>query len=95
MAIWRSVPFIAAALVLAPIGVIVSSFFAPASDVWQHLLETTLPLLLVNTFWLALGVVAGTALLGISLAWITAVYEFPGRRFFPGRCCCRWRCPHM
>lgn len=82
MAIWRSVPFIAAALVLAPVGVIVSAFFTPASDVWQHLLETTLLQLLINTFWLALGVVSGTALLGISLAWLTAVYDFTGRRFF-------------
>ncbi|WP_110340103.1 iron ABC transporter permease [Nitrosomonas sp. Nm84] len=82
MTMWRLVPFIAAALVLAPVGVIVSSFFVPASDIWQHLVETTLPLLLINTFWLAFGTVTGTALLGISLAWFTAVYEFPGRRFF-------------
>ena len=82
MTIGLLVPFIAAALVLAPVGVFVSSFFAPASDIWQHLVETTLPLLLINTLWLALGVIVGTALLGISLAWFTAVYEFPGRRFF-------------
>jgi len=82
MTIWRLVPFVAAALVLAPVGVIVSSFFAPTSDIWQHLVETTLLLLLLNTLWLALGVIVGTALLGISLAWFTAVYEFPGRRFF-------------
>jgi iron(III) transport system permease protein len=55
MTIWRLVPFVAAALVLAPVGVIVSSFFAPASDIWQHLVETTLLLLLLNTLWLALG----------------------------------------
>lgn len=82
MNIWRVVPFIAATLVLIPVGVVVSSLFSPASDVWQHLVQTTLPSLLVNTFWLALGVVAGTALLGISLAWFTAIYEFYGRRFF-------------
>ncbi|SFD94968.1 iron(III) transport system permease protein [Nitrosomonas sp. Nm166] len=82
MAIWRLVPFIAAVLVLAPVGVIVSAMFAPTSDIWQHLVETTLLSLLVNTFWLALGVIGGTALLGISLAWFTAVYEFPGCRFF-------------
>jgi iron(III) transport system permease protein len=82
MIVWRTVPFVAAALVLAPVGIIVSSLVAPASDIWQHLVETTLPLLLVNTLWLSLGVIAGTALLGISLAWFTAVYEFPGRRFF-------------
>ncbi|MCE7915443.1 MAG: iron ABC transporter permease [Nitrosomonas sp. PRO4] len=82
MNIWRVIPFIAATLVLIPVGVVVSSLFSPASDVWQHLVQTTLPSLLVNTFWLALGVVAGTALLGISLAWFTAIYEFSGRRFF-------------
>jgi len=79
---WRQVPFIAAALVLAPIGVILSSFLTPNVDIWQHLVATTLPLLLSNTFWLGSGVVAGTALLGVSLAWFTAVYEFPGRKFF-------------
>ncbi|MEK7792278.1 MAG: iron ABC transporter permease, partial [Pseudomonadota bacterium] len=82
MAGWRQVPFIAAALVLAPIGVIFSSFLTPNVDIWQHLVATTLPLLLSNTFWLGSGVVAGTALLGVSLAWFTAVYEFPGRKFF-------------
>ncbi|MDP1557779.1 MAG: iron ABC transporter permease [Nitrosomonas sp.] len=79
---WRWIVFFVAALVLIPIGVIISSFFSPASDIWQHLVETTLPGLLINTFWLALGVVVGTTLLGVSLAWFTAVYEFPGRKFF-------------
>ena len=55
---WRLIPFLGAALVLIPIGTVLSSFFAPASDIWQHLVETTLPGLLVNTFWLALGVSA-------------------------------------
>ena len=79
---WRLIPVFIAALVLIPVGTVVSSLFAPASDVWQHLVETTLPDLLVNTFWLALGVSLGTALLGISLAWFTAVCDFPGCRFF-------------
>ncbi|KIO50166.1 iron ABC transporter permease [Nitrosospira sp. NpAV] len=71
-----------AALVLIPVGTVISSFFAPASDIWQHLVETTLASLLVNTFWLVLGVASGTVLLGVSLAWFTAVCEFPGRKFF-------------
>ncbi len=79
---WRLVVFFVAVLVLIPIGVVFSSFFSPETDIWQHLVETTLPGLLVNTFWLSLGVVVGTALLGVSLAWFTAVYEFPGRQFF-------------
>lgn len=79
---WRWVPFVAAALVVVPVGVIFSSVLAPAGEIWQHLVETTLFSLLLNTFWLVLGVIVGTALLGISLAWFTAVYEFPGRRLF-------------
>lgn len=79
---WRLIPFVVAALVLVPVGTVVSSFFAPADDIWQHLVETTLVDLLINTFWLVLGVAVGTTLLGVSLAWFTAVCEFPGRKFF-------------
>lgn len=79
---WRLIVFLIAALVLIPIGVIFASFISPETEIWQHLVETTLPGLLVNTFWLSLGVVIGTMLLGVSLAWFTAVYEFPGRQFF-------------
>ncbi len=82
IASWRLIPYLAATLVMIPIGAVVTSLFAPAGDIWLHLVENTLPLLLANTFWLALGVMLGTGLLGVSLAWFTAVYEFPGRRFF-------------
>lgn len=80
--VWRLIVFFIAALVLVPISVVFSSFFTPENDIWLHLVETTLPGLLLNTFWLSLGVVVGTTLLGVSLAWFTAVYEFPGRHFF-------------
>jgi iron(III) transport system permease protein len=79
---WRLIPFLVAALVLIPVGTVMSSLFAPTGDVWQHLVETTLADLLINTFWLALGVAVGATLLGVSLAWFTAVCEFPGRKFF-------------
>lgn len=82
MSAWRIVPYLTAILVLAPVFTIFSSYLTPNDDIWQHLIATTLPTLLVNTFWLAAGVIAGTALLGISLAWFTAIYEFPGRGFF-------------
>ncbi len=79
---WRLIPYIAATLVIIPIGVVISSLFTSTSDIWQHLIDHTLPLLLINTFWLTLGVLLGTGFLGVSLAWLTAIYEFPGRRFF-------------
>ncbi len=80
--IWRLIPLLIAALILVPVVIVFSSFLLPTNDVWRHLVETTLPDLLVNTFWLSLGVVIGTTLLGVSLAWFVAVYEFPGCRFF-------------
>lgn len=79
---WRYIPVIVAILVLIPVGTIMLSFLTPAGDVWQHLVETTLSRLLLNSFWLALGVALSSALLGVSLAWFTAVYDFPGRKIF-------------
>ncbi len=79
---WRIFPFLVASLVLVPVCVVFSSFLSPDEAIWQHLISTTLPGLLTNTLWLSLGVVLGTSLLGVSLAWFTSVYAFPGHRFF-------------
>lgn len=78
----RAFSFLVAALVLAPIAVIFSSFLTPADDVWRHFASTILGELVVNTFILAIAVAAGTTVTGVGLAWLTAVCEFPGRRFF-------------
>lgn len=69
-------------LVVMPIGVIFSSFFQDASKIWAHFFETILGEILMNTFWLGVGVGGGTLILGVSLAWVTSFCEFPGRRFW-------------
>ena len=79
---WRYIPLIVAILVLIPVGTVMLSFLSPAGEIWQHLVETTLSRLLLNSFWLALGVATCSAVLGVSLAWFTAVYDFPGRKIF-------------
>jgi len=66
----------------APITVAVLSLLGSTGDVWSHLLEYVLPVALVNTLWLVIGVATIAGVLGVSLAWIVAIYEFPGRRFF-------------
>lgn len=81
-ALLRWSPLVAASLVLIPVGVLLSSFLTPADDIWRHLVETTLADLVVNTLWLAIGVAIGTATLGVGLAWLTAVCDFPGRKVF-------------
>ena len=63
----------------------------PDEGALAHLFGTVLPAL-VNTLELALTVLAVVLLIGVSCGWLVAAYEFPGRRRWPGRWCCRWRC---
>lgn len=79
---WRMAAAFIALAVLLPVLVILSSLASPDPEVWEHLSKHLLLELLSNTFWLVLGTALGTLVLGVSLAWLTAVCEFPGRRFF-------------
>ena len=78
---WRLVALAIAAVVLLPLLVLIASWHEIPVDIWRHLLETQLGRLLANTFKLLLGVGTGVTVLGVSLAWLTAVCEFPGRRW--------------
>lgn len=69
------------ALVLLPLLQIASTLFSPEPEVWEHV-GPLLPELLSNTLGLVAGVAFGTGILGTGLAWLTALCEFPGRRFF-------------
>jgi len=71
-----------AALVLVPVAVTFSSFAQVEGDILAHLTEFVLPELVGNTLWLVLGVAIGVSVLGVSLAWLTAMCDFPGRRLF-------------
>lgn len=73
-----------AALVLVPVVVTFSSFARMEGDILAHLAQFVLPELVVNTLWLIFGVGLGVSVLGISLAWLVAMYEFPGRRILEG-----------
>jgi iron(III) transport system permease protein len=54
---------------------------AESQAAWRHV-GGLLPELVANTVWLAAGVGGGTLLLGGGLAWLTALHDFPGQRFF-------------
>ena len=77
----KSFAVIAAFGVILPILVILASVVQPASDIWRHIADTLLADLLTNTLIMCLGVLAGTFILGVGSAWLTAVCEFPGRSF--------------
>lgn len=71
-----------ALLTAIPLAVVLGYFLSPQPAVWEHLSQYVLPRVLVNTGVLMAGVAAGVLLVGLPLAWLTAVCEFPGRRFF-------------
>jgi iron(III) transport system permease protein len=69
-------------MVLVPLGVLSSAWFGFDPATWRHLSDHLLPDLFLNTLILVAGVGGGVLLLGVSLAWLTVMCEFPGRRFF-------------
>ncbi len=78
---WYPIVCAIAALVLLPLSVLLLSWHEVDATIWAHLWQTQLPRLLGNTLVLVLGVAVGVTLLGVSLAWLTSLCEFPGRRW--------------
>lgn len=78
---WYPIAFAVALLVLLPLSVLLFSWHDVDRQIWTHLWQTQLPRLLGNTLVLVLGVGVGVTLLGVSLAWLTSLCEFPGRRW--------------
>ncbi|MFV1997212.1 MAG: ABC transporter permease [Acidiferrobacterales bacterium] len=79
---WRLASLLIAALVATPIVIVFSAWGGPVSEVWLHLAKTMLPDLLRNTLVMIIGVGSGVFVLGVGLAWLTTMCEFPGRRMF-------------
>lgn len=78
---WQFPIWVMALFVLLPVLVIVTSWHSAQTEVWHHLIDTGLSRLLANTFYLMVGVGVLVMVVGVSLAWLTAVCEFPGRRW--------------
>ena len=68
-------------MAMVPFAVILLGWSSDQTEVWQHLIATQLSTLLRNTLVLGIAVGIGVTLLGVSLAWLTVMYEFPGRRW--------------
>lgn len=69
-------------LLLVPLSVILLAWGKTDSEIWSFLLEYQLGELLANTLWLVVSVGFGTVFLGTTSAWLTAMYDFPLRRFY-------------
>ncbi|OMG55209.1 iron ABC transporter permease [Azonexus hydrophilus] len=69
-----------AGLPVASVGL--NLFAGGTSETWSHLSHTVLPEYIANSLWLCLGVGLGVGVVGVATAWLTAMHDFPGRRFF-------------
>lgn len=78
---WYPLAFTVAVLVLLPMSVLLLSWGEVDQAIWAHLWQTQIPRLIGNTLTLMFGVGVGVTLLGVSLAWLTSLCEFPGRRW--------------
>src|SRR5262245_16846648 len=67
------------AVLLPIIALVVLSLSGYGAD-WAHLARFVLPVAVRTTFWVMTGVALLTASMGIIPAWLTAYFEFPGRR---------------
>jgi iron(III) transport system permease protein len=79
---WTLAALALASLVAAPVLVVLGTLLTPRPEVWAHLWRTQLGELVANTLLLLLGVGIGAGVLGTSLAWLVAMYRFPGRGVF-------------
>lgn len=76
---WSVGAVIIAAIVLGPILAVVWLAFTPTENIWPHLVSTTLPRYLSNTFVLMIAVGALTGAAGTGAAWLVVMYRFAGR----------------
>jgi iron(III) transport system permease protein len=79
---WMVLVMTIAALVAAPILVVLAGVFTNAGEVWQHLTSTVLPTYIANSLWLMVGVGVGVVVIGVGTAWLVTMCRFPGSRIF-------------
>ena len=79
---WTMSSMLLAGFVALPVLTVFALAFGSTSDIWQHLLSTSLPHYLRNTLYLMAGVGVAVCVLGISTAWLVTMCRFPGRKVF-------------
>lgn len=79
---WTGGAIVILLLVLTPIFTILVKLFDKPGEHWEHIASNLLPSYFANSFVLLLGVGVFTFLIGVSMAWLVSVYDFPGRKYF-------------
>lgn len=79
---WMLISGIGALAALLPSLYILTGLLSKPNENWAHIKQY----MLIDYAWesviLVVGAVFVTLIIGVSLAWLTAAYEFPLRKFF-------------
>ena len=79
---WPVGVILVALVVAMPVLTVFGFFTQPATEAWQHLVDTNLQDYVINSLLLVIGVATGSLILGVSTAWVTTTCDFPARRWF-------------
>jgi iron(III) transport system permease protein len=79
---WLIISLVGAAFILLPILFVFFSIFETPNDNWVQIKQYLVKDYLVQTVSLTVLTAVLTLLIGVTLAWVVAVYDFPGKRFF-------------
>ncbi len=77
---WSVGTAVIAAIIALPVLAVAWLSLFPTENIWPHLLDTVLPGYVSTTLSLLILVGIGTALIGVTTAWLVATCDFPGRR---------------
>ncbi len=78
--IWFVISFIFVLLIILPTLNIIFKVFEQPNDIWYHIKEFLLPEYTKNTLLLVIVTALLTSIIGVSLAWIISIYDFPLRK---------------
>jgi iron(III) transport system permease protein len=79
---WLMASLLGAAVILLPILTIFITIFQPPNENWAHIKQYLLQDYVLQSVWLLLFTGIFTLLIGVTLAWLVAAYEFPFKAFF-------------
>lgn len=79
---WPAFSWLLSLLLFLPLLAIIWQSFGDDQDIFSHLWQTVLPDYLLNTLLVVLGVAMCSMVIGVPLAWLVAMCQFPLRGFF-------------
>lgn len=79
---WTGGAIVILLLVLTPIFTILTKLFDKPGENWNHIVSNLLPAYFLNSVILLFGVAFFTFVIGVGMAWLVSIYDFPGRKYF-------------